>query len=568
MSVDTRGNVTEAEIRAAELFRVKVQLDQLNKTCETDESIDFQTQVLDMLDNERLEPGTHALIHRICEAYKKGTGYDTAPDRDKFVVSIISARASLAASLDHCLSTSERETALEAAKAEIAAAEALLNGKADRELHECLAEHRDLYEGLAEGAVATAVRFDIPIVLPVSDGAYDVRMGEAIARLTVAYRPPGAARSGLALTRDMVGASGPVGGPLDWITVESTHYTSKVDLLTAKYAAVGFTTVLAMFPRFLNWYIDTKPSTFALGVSGAETHAPTMDEWRTRIDEIMADAAQGFSRRSAEITYPEFVKEPLELLNRFIDAIRVVGHRYSLDRLVPADIDAFTVVTLVRGNPFLTRPQYFPARAMEIGGTGRSPAWLDTLRERLLTGDEIPVEEILIVNARKFLLHGELRLAVINVNAALESFLSKHIVERLAGRVPDSELGEFLEGQTIFEKCKARLITMANDGVEGASNVAALFSALRFPKADKEYPPVHKLVKKMNEVVSFGLRTKELDALIKKIREYRNEVAHGKFGDTDLDAGSVRESLAALEQFMSIAMRTLAAVQPKPEKSA
>jgi hypothetical protein len=538
--------VLESELLDAEM-KLRWRRESLAGSEMPDEERDrqFLSAVLDLVrDYDQASLRLRPVLQYLCDVYETAPGYGAAPLSEKGEVRIGSARASLLASLDPELATARRFEELASARAKLHSARILLEPRSD--FLAWVKHYEAIAAGLSEGDVKTALRFDIPMVLPVPDGEYEIRIDDKLAQLKVAYRVPGSSRFGTVIDGPVVQTSGLTGHPLQWLEFPMSEHINKVELFAAKRMSIGFTSVVVLLPGYVKPYVVQKQ------INLPELKFP-FDEY---VPKTFTMSVREQMRDLGHIQSSDAKDTAVRLLNRLIDQIRLSGERFELERLLPGDIEQFALVVLVGGQAFISSPLISHGNPQAIVGRAFAHDWQDDLRRALLSEVKVPIERFLILDARRFLYQRELRLAVLNVNAALEAFVNRHFSERLEGLAPETEIRSFLDGSSIFENCRGQLIEMAKQGDKAALNAAEL---LPTPVVQNKWkPPVNQMVSEMHRHLPFGLSKTKLSKLINRIRRSRNEVAHGQFEDADLKLKDVEDSLNALEEFISRAESTLA----------
>jgi hypothetical protein len=550
--------MSEAVRRNGDLFVLEFQVEQLRTSIAKrglsgfEEDRAFKAALIQLIADRPAPFMQNYYEHKyLCDLFDRLVGQEGGADADGCYVKCVSAHASIAGSLDQWLTGDARAACLRAALAQLTAGWKLAESGDCEQYRNYLEDLQETYEGVIEGAVSTAIRFDIPLVLPVPDGEYSIRIEENAATIQIAYRPQTASRFGSVVSDQGVQVPVQPGGPTDWLKLPAEQM-DKLELVAAKRTTVGFTTVLLTFPRYVNPYrfqFDDEPE----DLSRFDFWAPP-PSFSQRVQQSM--------KRMIRVRHSELIELSVKVINRFIDEIRVLGQRHELERIVPADIEYFNVAHLVRNKPF-SASTLGEGGSVVITGTGFVHDWVDQLHDNLLSGREIELEPLLLLDGRRYLLQGELRLAVLNINAALESFVNRHFVERMRGVMTDAELEAFLGGQSVFERCKAALAVLAANGDETAKELAGAIPLPQVRDEERLKPSVNKMVTEMNRRVSFGISNTKVSDLVNRIRRHRNEVAHGKYGDSDLDRQKVRDSLEALESFIQLATDTFLAHRAK-----
>jgi hypothetical protein len=474
---------------------------------------------------------TYGYLRSLCEQYERSPRFVETSPGNRCFVRLAAVRASLAASLDSTLSRADRDVELRRATSEMRSAKKLFQMYAVDELRDDFARIEGLYNGIVAGDVTTAVRCDIPLVLPIPDGEYEVRVGEGIARVKIAYRPPTTPKFGL--TVEKTGVSFPVelGNPLEWLELSAAEHGTRVESLTSTRVSVGFTSVVVFLPTFIDAYIAPRKG---------EPYDP-----RQPLNPLITQR------------FPDVITRTTLVLNQVIDQVRWHTGRFDLDRILPADIEAVAAVTLVGDIPFMVLPLLTGGGPFKVSvNTTNTPIWLEAFKARLREGAEVPTEDLLLLDAQRFLMQGELRLAVLNTNAAFELFVNSHATERVRGTAAEAEMEEFLKGSSLFENCRAELVRLAGTGDKSAGNAADLIPTPVVEEQFRKKPSVFQMVVKMHQHLPFGMSRTKLMALVHRIRGKRNEVAHGQAGDGDLEPTAVYSSIESLRSFIESAKLT------------
>lgn len=379
--------------------------------------------------------------------------------------------------------------------------------------------------------IKTKIRFDLSFALSVPDGRYSFRLPDGkYASLEIRFRPPEYHRMGI--IPESTGASFPQ--PINAFALEETPENmrvSRVESLSGR-ALLGFSSVLLTIPQFIDTF-DTPqiPSTLK-------------SEFPEPVDPLFIYQMPPEFRVAAGHT------------NNFIDHLRSASGRYEIDKLCPGDIEAVTISTW--GGKFLL--MNIPLRG---GGPFKiatepikEPEWLSTFEEQLKNDEAPDLIKVLILDAKKFVLQEQLRLAVININAALEMFVNNHVYTRGQPSANIDEIEKFMDGESIYEICRNQLLRESNKENQIYQEIADKLPLLEVDSKSKKKPSVYQIVNFMHNLVSFGISRAKLDQVINNIRVYRNEVAHGIVKDSDIDPNKVGNAVNELEAFMRMAVET------------
>lgn len=522
---------------------------------EAEKNRSYQEEVFRRMQEEF---GNYPILHHLCKAYEESSSYEWASAMEKIHVKFLHARALMLAYLDNSHSPEVRNQQLAAARNKLREAREAVALADDSDLQRQLEVSESFLLGIDVGNIETRVNFHIPMVLPIPDGEYMVRLDERIVSVSIAYRLPGTVPPAFVVTENAVGFSAGEGTP-DGLTVEPASYTMKVELPATRRISLGSTEVVMSCPGALSFDLqDVEPDDSELELLNKLDLADTDEEQEPWLREFFARTGERMLRRAHMTGEPEAVREAFRAINRLIGGLRVIGDQYHIEKLSIYDIQVFHLFLLVDGRSLLHR-FFGPGQPIWAHGATAGTPWVEALRRNLLTTVEPPVEKLLILDAKRYLLHGELRLAVLNTNAALESFVNRHFYERMASSQPSREVEGFLAGTSIFESCRTELIHLASAGDRAAGNAADLMPTPDVEEQFRKRPSVFRMVVKMHQHRPFGLSRTKLTALITRIRGKRNDVAHGQLDDSDLDRVKVQNSIDALEQFIELATETLAA---------
>lgn len=554
--------MNEGNRREADVGWLQMDIDRLrDATGESEVSAESNTaflgELLQLLKSlPPVSPHNYVEHKLVCDTFMRAGGNSAVMSLDRCYVKMMSTRVALVASVDHWLTPEERNQHLVEAEEHLSGVRQLFEMGGCEELSQEFELLERLTSGITKGAISTCVRFDIPLVLPIPNGAYAVCVGNKRAYVRVVYRDPAAIRAGSQVFGSAVTAPMLAGGFHEWLALPASEHTNKVELLASKRAVSGFTSVLVTFPEYLSPFHYDRDPPQPFDIEEFFANPPPLRTFTTAVQEKLT--------KMGDRPIPEAAKRAIRLVNRLIDEIRLSGERYNLERITPDDVEAIGVVHLVEGHVWLHISIGYARQA--IVGTEFAYEWVDLLRAKLLSNDEPPIERFLLLDARKFLMYGELRLSILNVNAALEAFVHRHFPRRLGTASTSPDVEAFLEGPSLFESCREELIILSATGNRYAGIAAEVMPTPAVDRESRLKPPVNKLVMRMNGHLSFGLSKTKLNRLIGRIRYRRNEVAHGLLGDADLDRDRVRQSIEALEEFIQRAESTAAAGQSQGEE--
>jgi hypothetical protein len=466
-----------------------------------------------------------------CAAFEQTHGFATAPPDERCSCHILVARAKVAASLDSHLSEDERAAATAEAKSRWRTARRLSDLYKIEHLDSEIEVLQGVLTGLDVGDVKTVLRFDLPFAIAVPDGEYRITLPQSgEAKFQVVFRPPTAVRFGV------IWDNGALSTNVDWELPDRLPppvgpEVARAESLVSSRTLFGFSAVRLEFPYFIDTYGEPELPP-ALQIEDPEPVNPLV-----------------------VYQFPAEFQEIVNVTNYFIDQVRIASGRYEIDRISVSDIEAVAIVTFIGD----IRVMQIPFRG---GGPYKihhgEPSWMTSLRSALLDQPRVDTVSRLILDAHKFLLQRELRLAVFNVNAAFELFVNIHYRLRVSYAPDTSSFIAFAEGESTFETCRRELIARGKGKGGKAFRIAAdLLPTPEIPREMLHRPSVHQLIKQMDHVIPFGYSRTRLSKLVNQIRYSRNEVAHGSVTDDELAPERIERSLNALQEFISVANQTL-----------
>lgn len=468
----------------------------------------------------------------MCNAFRSTEGFVRCEPFERALLHVFEAKAHLAGALSLARPPEDRRASIGAAKDFLALAKHLCDQYGLADLAAQLRELEDVQAGMARDEVTTRIRFDVPFAVAVHDGDYEMNVGcERPAIVRVRYRPPAYPRFGNQV--DEMGVGIPIPG--DWAQLQATpddQRTARVESRLSSRVQSGFDSFLIDVPYLVDPFAD-------------ELRPPAVpEEGEGRIDPL------------AVLDLPAAFHVAARITNDFVDHVRAASGRYEFERISAADIEAVSVSVWVGGWLVFRLPLTGGGPYRISVGNGKPAEWTEKLRTQLLGASVGPIER-LVLDAHQYIVQDELRLAVLNINAALELFVNTHVFERLAEVVPHEEIESFMGGVDILESARAYLMEMAESGDAVAADAADVIPPHPDGNAAKLKPSVYRIVKFMDRHRSFGLTRSELNRLVNEIRVYRNEVAHGQVGDRDLDSKQVANALKQLEEFRAKALNTM-----------
>ena len=238
---------------------------------------------------------------------------------------------------------------------------------------------------------------------------------------------------------------------------------------------------------------------------------------------------------------PKAFLEAINALNYFIERYKIITGDYWIDKVFFKMIPYFYC-------EFKLNSQRFGNRSRTYGpGFNISPKihYLnETEMARLnnyLEIEEIHLWEILLLDAKDYLLRRDYREAIYSINGAFENFLMIKAREKLERSWHTNEVTEYLEGIPIYEYHDLKEYM-----TEESFNKAVINNKIR-----PYVPPTRKIIKKCNQMAPSSISHNKLKKLIYKIRRKRNEVMHGTEIDEDLEKIAFT-AIKSFEEFVKV----------------
>jgi len=238
---------------------------------------------------------------------------------------------------------------------------------------------------------------------------------------------------------------------------------------------------------------------------------------------------------------PKAFLEAINALNYFIERYKIITGDYWIDKIFFKMIPDFYC-------EFKLDNQRFGDRSRTYGPgfniSPRIPYLNETEMARLnnyLEIEEIHLWEILLLDAKDYLLRRDYREAIYAINGAFENFLMIKVREKLERSWGRKEVNEYLEGTPIYEYHDLKEYM-----TEESFNKAVSDNKIR-----PYVPPTSRIIKKCNQMTPSNFSLNKLNKLVYKIRRKRNEVMHGTEIDEDLEKIAFT-AIKSFEEFVKV----------------
>lgn len=154
---------------------------------------------------------------------------------------------------------------------------------------------------------------------------------------------------------------------------------------------------------------------------------------------------------------------------------------------------------------------------------------------------EIQLWEILLLDAKDFLLRRNYREAIYSINGAFENYLMIHAKERLSKVWGKENASEYLKGTPIYKHHKLKKYM----------DEKTFNQALKNNDINIYVPPIGQILKECRNARPLKISTTKLNNLVDKIRKERNNVMHGVEINDDLEIIAF-EAIKSFEEFVKV----------------
>lgn len=235
--------------------------------------------------------------------------------------------------------------------------------------------------------------------------------------------------------------------------------------------------------------------------------------------------------------------DAIDALNYFIERYRILTGNYWIEPVFYKMIKNYTFENLFENQ--VNRSEI--AIMEHLTKVSPTIPWLNNSEvydlKNFLDQEEIPLWEILLLDAKDYVLKKSFREAIYAINGAFENYLMLKARDRLIiGWGSEKAVDEYLEGKPVYEFHKLKELFTDED---------AFNQAVEESKITPYVPPTNQILKECNIVQPFSISRTQLNRLVSKIRKKRNEVMHGVEISDDLETTSF-EAIKAFEEFIKI----------------
>ncbi|MGV8144145.1 MAG: hypothetical protein ACP5OJ_05960 [Methanothermobacter sp.] len=234
--------------------------------------------------------------------------------------------------------------------------------------------------------------------------------------------------------------------------------------------------------------------------------------------------------------------EAIDALNYFIERYRIITGNYWIEPVFYKMIKNYTFENMFENQ------EHHVQRAIMEHLTRISPTtpWLKNSEihdlKICLNEEEIPLWEILLLDAKDYLLRRSFREAIYAINGAFENYLMLKARNRLIiGWGSEKNVTEYLEGVPVYKYHKLKEYMDEN----------TFNQAVKDNKITPYVPPTNQILKECNIIQPFSISRTQLNRLVGKIRKKRNEVMHGVEITDDLETIAF-EAIINFEEFIKL----------------
>ncbi len=233
--------------------------------------------------------------------------------------------------------------------------------------------------------------------------------------------------------------------------------------------------------------------------------------------------------------------EAIDALNYFIEHYKIITGNYWVETVFFKMITKFVYEVKIGDQRFGNLIGIYDH---DFFISSRIPYLNDAEIARLknyLKIEEIPLWEILLLDAKDYLLRRDYRETIYTINGAFENYLMLKAREKLSKSWGQRNAIEYLEGKPIYEYHNLnKYISEENFN-----------RAVKNKKIDNNIPPTGQILKECYKVDTLTISRTKLDKLVKKIRKRRNEVIHGVEIKDDLETIAF-EAIESFEDFVKL----------------
>jgi hypothetical protein len=237
----------------------------------------------------------------------------------------------------------------------------------------------------------------------------------------------------------------------------------------------------------------------------------------------------------------KILSEALDALNYFIENYRIITGNYWIEPVFYKMIKNFTFEIAFENQ------QHHTQRSVMDHLTKISPniPWLNNEKlynlKESLRKKENQLWEILLLDAKDYLLKRSYREAIYAINGAFENYLMLKAQEILNNAWGEKDALQYLKGIPIYKYHKLKDYMS-----EETFNKAVKNNAINL-----YVPSTYQILKECHIVCPIQISRKELNKLVDKIREKRNLVMHGSNITVELEEIAF-EAIISFEKFVKV----------------
>lgn len=236
----------------------------------------------------------------------------------------------------------------------------------------------------------------------------------------------------------------------------------------------------------------------------------------------------------------KIIFEAVNALNYFINHYRIISGNYWIENVSTKMIKKFSFI-ITEGKKVLHESILNIDHIIKYSSEGFSLLNDKEISDLSynLNKYEIPLWNILLLDAKDFLLRRNFREAIFAINGAFENFLNIQARKKLIKYWDRSSVDDYLNGIPIYEY----------HDLKDYLDEKKFYEAVKNNKIRPHVPTVYRIIKQCYKLESSKISLKELNGLVNKIRKNRNEIMHGTQQSEDLEK-IVYEAIESFQIFI------------------
>jgi hypothetical protein len=245
-----------------------------------------------------------------------------------------------------------------------------------------------------------------------------------------------------------------------------------------------------------------------------------------------------FSEKKAQF---KILLEPLNALNYFIEHYRITTGNYWIEPVFYKMIRNFTFENMFENQ------EYHVQRSImdHLTRVSHNIPWLKDVEvydlKESLDKKENQLWEVLLLDAKDYLLKRSYREAIYAINGAFENYFMLKAQDMLSKAWGKENAMEYLKGKPVYEYHK----------LKSYMDEETFNRAVKESKITSYVPSTYQILKECHTIYPFAITRKELNELVNKIRKNRNEVMHGVKINDDLETVAF-EAIKSFEDFVKL----------------